>query len=174
MAVEMSAMISSQERAQLDQNLRMSAQDRRELDKTLTRFNHETFVKDKENGRIPRQALGKDDFLQLLMKQLAFQDPLSPMEDKEFIAQMAQFSSLEQMTSMAQGFTKLSGDFSRITELLSGSEAVTALGKSVELNDGERNIQGVVKAVTRGSDPQIMVNGSYYSWGTVSKVFDED
>jgi len=51
--------------------------------------------------------LGKDAFLKILMTQLQNQDPMNPMEDKDFIAQMAQFSTLEQMTNMASSFDKL-------------------------------------------------------------------
>lgn len=52
-------------------------------------------------------ALGKDAFLQILITQLQNQDPTSPMDDKEFIAQMAQFSSLEQMQNMTTAMKDL-------------------------------------------------------------------
>jgi flagellar basal-body rod modification protein FlgD len=49
------------------------------------------------------QTLGKDDFLQLLVTKMQHQDPLKPMDDEDFIAQLAQFSSLEQMNNIAEG-----------------------------------------------------------------------
>lgn len=49
-------------------------------------------------------SLGKDDFMKILIAQLQNQDPLNPMEDREFIAQMASFSSLEQVMNMTEMF----------------------------------------------------------------------
>jgi flagellar basal-body rod modification protein FlgD len=140
---------------------RLSAQEQAERNQLVHDFNAAL-----NPGRKPQQNLGKDDFLKILITQLSYQDPTAPMEDKEFIAQMAQFSTLEQMTSMA-------GDFNRLTAMLTGTEASSALGKSVELTDGERAVLGVVKAVTRDDEPQILVNGVYYNWNQVHKVFEE-
>ena len=131
----------------------------------LNQFVHD-FNGTLNQGRIQQQSLGKDDFLKILITQLSYQDPTSPMEDKEFIAQMAQFSTLEQMTSMAK-------DFARLTSMITATEASSSLGKSVELLDGEEVIQGVVKAINRTEIPQVLVNGVYYNWDQVHKVFEE-
>ncbi|QJD83376.1 flagellar hook capping FlgD N-terminal domain-containing protein [Cohnella herbarum] len=58
-------------------------------------------------ARKPVKEMGKDQFLQILVTQLRNQDPMQPMQDKEFIAQMAQFSSLEQMMNMSKEVTAL-------------------------------------------------------------------
>jgi len=132
------------------------------------RLQIDKFVHDYNAGinpaRQPQQNLGKDDFLKILITQLSYQDPTAPMEDKEFIAQMAQFSTLEQMTGMAK-------DFSKLTSMLMGNEASSALGKGVEIIEGERSVLGVVQAVTRGETPEVLVNGNFYDWNHVIKVF---
>jgi flagellar basal-body rod modification protein FlgD len=140
---------------------RLDAAEQSRIDKFVHEFNHKL-----NQGRQPQQNLGKDDFLKLLITQLSHQDPTAPMQDKEFIAQMAQFSSLEQMTSMA-------ADFAKLTSMITGSEASQALGKNVELVEGDRVIQGAVKAVTRGETPMVLVNGAYYNWNQVQKVFED-
>lgn len=52
-------------------------------------------------------TLGKDDFLKILVTQLRNQDPSQPLQDRDFIAQMAQFSSVEQLMNMSTEMTKL-------------------------------------------------------------------
>jgi len=131
----------------------------------------EKFVRDYNNAlnpvKKPQQEMGRDEFLKLLITQLSYQDPTAPMDDKQFIAQLAQFSTLEQMTGMAS-------DFAKLTNMLMGNEAAGSLGKNVELADGEKIVQGIVQAVTRGASPQILVNGDFYNWESVVKVFAEE
>src|SRR5690554_352678 len=65
----------------------------------------QTYDSGEQNSGVQQNdAMGKDAFLQLLVNQLRHQDPLSPVDDKEFLAQMAQFSSLEQMQNLNQSF----------------------------------------------------------------------
>lgn len=67
-----------------------------------------------------KNAIGKDAFLNLLVTQLQHQDPTKPMDDTAFLAQLAQFSSLEQLQQMNQSLTTIAGFY---TAIGSGSAA---------------------------------------------------
>lgn len=122
----------------------------------------------KEAGfRDVKTTMGKDDFLKILVTQLTHQDPTAPMEDREFIAQMAQFSSLEQMTNMNSNIESL-------VSRLSGSGASSMLGKAVEIASGDSIIEGTVEQVTLGDFPQVRVNGLYYNYSDVKSVKMEE
>lgn len=73
----------------------------------LTTIDPNLYVTNQPNNRAPSSELGKDEFLKILMTQLQNQDPLNPMDDREFISQMASFSSLEQMMNMASSIDTL-------------------------------------------------------------------
>jgi flagellar basal-body rod modification protein FlgD len=107
--------------------------------------------------------MGREEFLKILITQLSHQDPTQPMEDKEFISQMAQFSSLEQISNM-------SSEMSKVTELLSRSQALSILGSVVDIEDDSGSVTGIVDEVTGGDFPQILVNGSYYDFSQVLSV----
>ena len=144
-------------------NLNLSTQEKTRAQLQVDAFNKTLEV----NGRASKQELGKDDFLQLLIAQLTHQDPTAPMDDTQFIAQMAQFSSLEQMTNMSTGFTKLSA-------LLASSEATAAIGKQVEIEVGETTISGTITAATRGDFPQVRVNDEWYDWSQIKTVYSNN
>ena len=84
--------------------------------------------------------LGKDAFLKLLIAELSNQDPLNPMEDREFISQMATFSSLEQMQNM-------NSTLNSIAEVNKFS-AANYVGKAVAFtNDDGKQVAALVNAV---------------------------
>ncbi|MDR2481483.1 MAG: flagellar hook assembly protein FlgD [Spirochaetaceae bacterium] len=140
---------------------KMSAADKAANDQFVADFNKTL----NEGKGAKGSVLEMDDFLKILTTQLTHQDPAAPVEDKEFIAQMAQISSLKEMSNMA-------ADIARLTAIFGGSEATASLGKNVEIVDGEKVVQGTVRAVTRDAEPTVLVNGSYYQWKNVAKVFD--
>ena len=74
--------------------------------------------------------LGKDDFLQMLVAQLKNQDPLNPMDGTDFVAQLATFSSLEQLTNMNSQLNQLGVYQATMTN----TQAVNLLGKEVTVN----------------------------------------
>jgi len=76
-------------------------------------------------------VLGKDDFLQLLVTQLRHQNPFEPMEDKEFIAQLAQFSSLEQLQNLNSNVMANSDLDYLLSQTISNSMATQLIGKEI-------------------------------------------
>ena len=143
-------------------NTQMSAEELIKLNMQVDSYNKSLNT----NGRVAQQSLGKDDFLKLLITQLSNQDPLSPMENTEFIAQMAQFSSLEQMTNMNQEFGKLNS-------MLTSSQGVNTIGKTVDIDLGGAVTTGKVNAVSFGNNPQIEVNGMFYDMKKITAVYGE-
>lgn len=104
--------------------------------------------------------MGKDDFLKILIAQLANQDPLNPMEDREFVTQMAQFSTLEQMmrmTSAIESFVSAheSAALVQHSELI-GKEVVWARlveedGRVIDIEE----VTSTVESVKRDADGTI-------------------
>jgi flagellar basal-body rod modification protein FlgD len=73
----------------------------------MTAIDPSLYLRNQQTGRMPSPDLGKDEFLKILMVQLQNQDPTNPMDDREFISQMAQFSSLEQLMNMTNSIDTL-------------------------------------------------------------------
>ena len=109
--------------------------------------------------RVPKQELGKDDFLLLLTKQLQNQDPLKPMDNTAFISQMANFSSLEQMTNMNANLEK----FTSYAAQNYKTEGIGFLGKEVaaQVQDSVDPVVGRVDAVRFQDGHAIFRVGDY-------------
>jgi flagellar basal-body rod modification protein FlgD len=83
----------------------------------------------------PKSILGKDDFLKLMVTQLQNQDPLNPTDDKDFMGQMAQFSSLEQTANMAETLNSMNTS-SQV------SQGVSLIGHTVSWVDADAKATG--------------------------------
>lgn len=116
------------------------------------------------SNRVAAKQLGQADFLKLLTVQLQQQDPMKPMDDSQSIAQMAQFSSLQQMTALKDSFDALRQD----SELAS---AGSLLGRKVTVNSKGSEISGVVDSVSQtSSGPTLSINGQSYSYSSLVRV----
>lgn len=97
----------------------------------------------KRTSDITVETLGKDDFLKLLLAQLKNQDPLNPASNTEFVAQLAQFSTLEQLTTMNASLEKSLTYNKNVSESINNSMMVNFIGRNVSaesnsfLFDGE-------------------------------------
>lgn len=112
----------------------------------------------------PNDALGKDAFLKLLCAQLQYQDPLNPQTDTEFVAQLAQYSQLEELQNLSS--------------TNENSQALSLVGKTVVIQtvSGNKTVEfsGTIDYVTyvRG-EAKVSVNGNLYGLENVSTVYDD-
>ena len=102
-------------------NTQMSFEQTKSLQKEMGAVN----LANKYKRDPAKEGMGRDEFLKLLTVQMSHQDPLSPMENKEFIAQMAQFSSLEQMTHMNKSLESMKASYTQ-------NNAYGMLGRTVD------------------------------------------
>jgi flagellar basal-body rod modification protein FlgD len=115
----------------------------------------------------PGGELGKDAFMQLLVTQMQYQDPLNPSDNTQYISQLATFSQLEQMQNISQTTTN--------------SQAFSLVGKNVIVkadstsNSASNYITGKVDYVyVSGSSTKLSVDGKLYSFDQLDTVLADD
>lgn len=111
-----------------------------------------------------KQMLDQDDFMKLLTTQLTSQDPMNPMKDTEFIAQMANFTSLEQMRNLSKSFDTFTTDQKM-------AAAPAYLGRQVTITDATGEVKGLVDAITlKDGSPAVVVNGKTYETKLITGI----
>jgi flagellar basal-body rod modification protein FlgD len=125
------------------------------------------------NGTTKREVkkqLGKDDFLLLLTKQLQNQDPMQPTDNMEFVSQMSQFSTLEQMTNMNKALEKFINQSDQSFKF----QAMGVLGKNVtaQLTGGDPEpIVGKAESVMFVDGEAVFkVNENYVKMSEIVKI----
>lgn len=122
----------------------------------------------------PGDILDKHDFLRLLTVQLRYQDPIDPVKDQDFIAQMAQFTSLEQI----QNLTQKMDEFIDVQMTTSAtSQAAALLGRTVAVFDPDTNesVVGVVDSVRFDLGlPLLVIGDKAYTLGDVYEMRTPD
>ncbi|MFC7392554.1 flagellar hook assembly protein FlgD [Scopulibacillus cellulosilyticus] len=141
------------------------------------------FLQNKPDEKKPagNSNLGKDDFLKLLITELQNQDPTQPMDDKEFISQMATFSSLEQTQNMSEAINKFVKNQSQ--NLLSSQSDM--IGKQITWEksstdaDGKNStdkVENTVAGITLkdGEIKYVTDKGDLVDPGQIDSIWDED
>ncbi len=119
--------------------------------------------------RAPKKHLDQEDFLKLVMAQVLHQNPLEPKNDLEFITQMAQFASMEQMDTMSKNFSAFI-DHQKQNNLPSYAHL---LGKQVLIQEQSGNIvQGTVDSLNLEADNKVTlsVNKALYEVGDLKQI----
>lgn len=102
----------------------------------------------------PKGAMGKNEFMKLLVAQMTNQDPMNPMNGEQMAAQLAQFSSLEQLMNIGNALQAQSSGQSALLNTVQGNSAVAMIGKTVVAESDEvvlQNGDGTVFADVEGT-----------------------
>lgn len=111
---------------------------------------------------IQGNSLGINDFLKILLTQLSFQDPLKPIDNAAFVAQLAQFSAL-------QATQELNTKIDTLTQTQATLQSVSLLGKTIDLDSSGGLISGTIAAVAFNTGvPLLTVTTT--SGGTINNV----
>lgn len=120
----------------------------------------------KETTASSSSSMDKEAFLQLLVAQMKYQDPLEPTSNTEYISQYATFSELEQMQNMSANMT-----LSRASEMV-GKEVIV---ESTSDSGKTTTVQGYVESVTyQANKAYISIDGTLYSVDDVVQIVDEE
>ena len=148
------------------------------------------YAAQKANEKTKGMDLDKNAFLKLLITQLENQDPLDPQENSEFVAEMAQFSSLEQMSNMNDSLSKINSLVSNMDTSLLVGQLSSMIGKGVDWTEttnsadeegkpvvSKENLKGVITGVTiaDGVSKVVVASGGknyYVDISEISKVYD--
>jgi flagellar basal-body rod modification protein FlgD len=112
-------------------------------------------------------AFGLQDFMKILLTQLTYQDPLKPMDNQQFMSQIAQFTTLEQSQ-------QLNNKIDKLLSIQSATQSIGLIGKTVDVNGASGPFSGVVTALSLSTgDPQLTVktsDGSFLTGISLSQV----
>ena len=140
------------------------AVDRISSQKTIQEIIDSTYAAS-NSSRKTGDSLGKDDFLNLLIMQLRYQDPLSPMDDKDFIGQMAQFGALEQMKNIYNSVSR-ANSYALIGKYVTASYTDDATGEI-------KNEEGFVESIrVKNGIAYAVVNGQDISIDKITEITD--
>ncbi|MDA3732591.1 flagellar hook capping protein [Niameybacter massiliensis] len=118
-----------------------------------------------DGGRVINQELNKDMFMQLLVTQLQYQDPLNPMDNQEMMAQVAQFTALEQMKNVADTVNK------QLAHSMIGSY-VQYTYKNTETGQTELLLGRVDYVKNKGSNTLIGIGSHEVELSDIQEVID--
>jgi flagellar basal-body rod modification protein FlgD len=106
-----------------------------------------TSVSNVNASQTVKTTLGKDDFLKLLVMQMQYQDPLQPMDNTQFVAQLAQFSALEQMTNVANAQTNTLQAIQGLGQATQLGVGFQLLGEAVQIHTADQTYNGIVTMI---------------------------